>query len=57
MANAKLIIISGLSATGKTTFSKKIAEQFKLPLFATDKLKEFVFDQVNNGMMKTCLGR
>ncbi len=48
MLKAKLIIVSGPSATGKTILSQKLAEQFRLPLFVTDKLKEIVFDQVGN---------
>jgi adenylate kinase family enzyme len=39
-----LIIISGLSCTGKTTLSKRIAQELHLPLINRDTIKELLFD-------------
>lgn len=39
-----LIIISGLPGTGKTTLSKKIGEEFGLPVFSMDEIKETIWD-------------
>jgi deoxyadenosine/deoxycytidine kinase len=39
-----MIIITGTSATGKTTLSKKLASKFNLPLLNKDELKELLFD-------------
>lgn len=43
-----LIIVTGLPATGKTTLSKKLGEQYNLPVFNADKIKELIFDRVGN---------
>ncbi len=42
--NPKLILISGLPASGKTILSKKIAERFALPVFGSDAIKEVMYD-------------
>ncbi len=39
-----LLIISGLSATGKTTLAKRIAAHFSLPLVSKDIIKETLCD-------------
>lgn len=44
-----LIIIMGLPATGKTTLSLKIADQFDLPLISRDELKVRIMDSVGWG--------
>lgn len=44
MANNKLIIVTGLCATGKTTIARKVAEEVQLPLFCRDDFKEILFD-------------
>lgn len=44
MAQAKVILVNGLSATGKTTIGKRIAEELNLPYFAKDAVKERLFD-------------
>lgn len=40
----KLIIITGLLGTGKTTLAKKISKKFKYPLVYKDAFKEILFD-------------
>jgi len=44
MSKILLIIITGLPGTGKTTLGKRIAEEFHLPFFSKDDIKEFLFD-------------
>lgn len=39
-----MIIVTGTSATGKTTLSKKLATKFNLPLINKDEIKELIFD-------------
>ncbi len=46
MKPVSLIIISGLPCTGKTILSKKLAEEFCLPLISKDKIKESLFDSL-----------
>ena len=41
-----LIIVSGLTCTGKTTLSKRIAQELGLPLVNKDGIKELLFDHV-----------
>jgi predicted kinase len=41
-----LVIVSGFSCTGKTTLAKKIGQNFSLPVFGRDDLKEFLFDSL-----------
>lgn len=41
-----LIIISGAPCTGKTTLSKRIATELKLPLISRDEIKEMLFDSL-----------
>lgn len=41
-----MIIITGTSATGKTILSKKLANEFNLPLVNKDEIKELLFDYV-----------
>jgi predicted kinase len=41
-----IIIFNGHSGSGKTTLSRKLAEDFSLPLFGRDTFKEIVFDEV-----------
>ena len=43
---AKVILVGGSIATGKSTLSKKIAEQLGVPRVAMDDLKELHFDYV-----------
>ena len=40
----KSIIISGYCATGKSTFSQKISDEFKIPYFNKDFVKENMAD-------------
>ena len=44
MTNNALIIFSGLPATGKTTLSRKISEEFKIPLVSGDAIKETIWN-------------
>jgi len=39
-----MIVVSGASATGKTTLSKELADNFKLPVINKDEIKELLFD-------------
>ena len=39
-----LIIISGPQGTGKTTLGKRLEQEFKLPFFSKDNIKEVIFD-------------
>ncbi len=39
-----LIVITGFPGTGKTTFGKKISEDFNMPFISKDDFKEIMFD-------------
>jgi predicted kinase len=41
-----LLLVTGAPATGKTTLSRRLAADLKLPLVARDDLKEILFDQL-----------
>jgi len=41
-----LIIVSGLSCTGKTTLAQKLSTYFHLPYFSKDMFKELAFDRL-----------
>ena len=59
MSKTLLIVISGLSCTGKTTLGKKIAREFRLPFISRDGIKESLFDAlgVNDREWSKKLGR
>lgn len=40
----KLIIVTGMVATGKTTLAKKLGTELSMPVFCRDELKELGFD-------------
>ena len=42
------MIVSGASATGKTSIAKEIAAELQLPLLAKDDIKEGLFDSLGN---------
>ena len=44
MGENLMIIVTGPSASGKTTLSKKLARKFKLPSICKDEVKELLFD-------------
>lgn len=44
MKKPKLIIITGMVATGKTAFAKKLGELVRIPVFCRDEFKELGFD-------------
>jgi len=46
MEKPTLVIIQGLSATGKTTYGKQIAHKLGLPFLCRDKFKEQLFDDL-----------
>lgn len=46
MSDYRIILINGISATGKTTIGRQIAERLKLPFFAKDAIKERLFDEL-----------
>jgi predicted kinase len=41
-----LILITGLSCTGKTTLGRRIAHEFSLPFNSLDEIKELLFDSI-----------
>ena len=41
-----LILISGLSCTGKSTLAEKISKEYQLPYFSKDMFKELLFDRL-----------
>ena len=41
-----LIIVSGLSASGKTTLARRLASDLRLPLIGRDDIKERLFDSL-----------
>ncbi len=43
---SKLILITGLSCTGKTTIGEKISKKFNFPLISRDNIKESLFDSL-----------
>lgn len=49
MSKSVLVIVSGLSATGKTTLSKGMADHLGLPLVSKDEIKEILFDDIGHG--------
>jgi len=46
MKQAKLIIIEGLSCTGKSTLAEKVSAEFNLPYFSKDMFKEMMFYKI-----------
>ncbi|MFA5985788.1 MAG: AAA family ATPase [Parcubacteria group bacterium] len=48
MSRSTLIIVSGLPGTGKTTLSKRISDQFVLPLVSMDAVKETMWDTMGH---------
>jgi predicted kinase len=46
MSNTLLIIITGLSCSGKTTFGKRLARELRLPFINKDGIKELLFDNL-----------
>jgi predicted kinase len=41
-----VVLVNGISATGKTTVARELASRLRLPLFAKDAVKERLFDTV-----------
>ncbi len=52
MSKNSLIIVTGLSATGKTNLSRKLSLCMGLPLLSKDTIKEILFDEVGCGDRK-----
>src|SRR5438046_2407448 len=46
MAEPRLIIVTGLPATGKTTLARRLAADLALPLVTKDDIKERLFDRL-----------
>ena len=46
---ARLALVSGMPATGKTTLGRRLAADLGLPFFAKDDLKETLFDTLGVG--------
>ncbi len=45
----KILIITGLPATGKTTLGRRLAERLKIPFLHKDLIKEGIFDGLGHG--------
>ncbi|MFA5827741.1 MAG: AAA family ATPase [Candidatus Shapirobacteria bacterium] len=41
-----MIVVSGLSCTGKSTLAGKISKEFSIPYFSKDMFKELLFDEL-----------
>jgi len=41
-----LILISGISGAGKTTFANYLSEKWQIPLICKDKFKEIIWDRI-----------
>lgn len=46
MQSQRLIIISGMPGSGKTTLAKSISAELSLPLIEKDSIKELLFDSL-----------
>ena len=46
MSTPIIVIISGLSCTGKSTLTEKISKRFSIPYFSKDMFKELLFDEL-----------
>ncbi|HEV7714469.1 MAG TPA: AAA family ATPase [Steroidobacteraceae bacterium] len=44
MHDTRVILVTGLPATGKTTFARVVAARYRLPLIGKDVIKEPLFD-------------
>jgi predicted kinase len=42
------IVICGDLAAGKSTYGKKVSKELQIPFFSKDKIKEILFDSMNN---------
>jgi predicted kinase len=46
---ARLVIVTGLPCTGKSTVARRLAERYRHPVFAKDAFKEALFDTLGTG--------
>lgn len=46
MPKPPVILVNGISATGKTTIATQLARHIALPYFSKDKIKETLFDEL-----------
>jgi predicted kinase len=49
MRDARLIIVTGLPGTGKTTLARALADRLRVPLLAKDAIKEPLLDRLGAG--------
>ncbi len=49
MPSPRLIVVTGLPATGKSTFARELARLLNVPLIAKDMIKEPLFDVLGTG--------
>ncbi|MAG12122.1 MAG: hypothetical protein CMI52_04960 [Parcubacteria group bacterium] len=49
MTQGVLVLVGGLSASGKSTLAKRISETMQVPLISRDEIKEGLFDKMGTG--------
>lgn len=47
-----VIVIAGSPATGKTTYGNKISKKLSIPIFSKDKLKEVIYDSMEEDKLE-----
>ncbi len=47
-----IVIVTGAPATGKTTYGRKISKELGIPFFSKDRIKEILYDFLDNKNLK-----